>query len=162
MNCRIQVLFDMAATASHPSIMKSIISYMDRSMVPWCYKKPELLPEEINNVLNNMANGYHIIDSISEDLDEQQLYVDLQMEKSDEMGVAYLQGRFRVFVIQTEEPVIEDVFNIIISPGPQLEALNRQLFLYGETVDCKLYPSNKKPVGFTSHKSRSQVCMVNV
>lgn len=162
MNCRIQVLFDMAATASHPSIMKSIISYMDRSMVPVCYKKPELLPEEIKGVLNNMANGYHIIDSISEDLDEQQLYVDLQMEKSDEMGVAYLQGRFRVFVIQTEEPVIEDLFNIIIGPGPQLEALNRQLFLYGETIDCKLYPHRKKPAAVSTHQRLPQVSMVNL
>ncbi|MGS0763190.1 hypothetical protein [Syntrophomonas curvata] len=162
MNCRIQVLFEMAATAAHPSIMKSIISYMDRNMVPLCYKKPELLAQEINGVLNNMTNGYHIINSVPENLEEQQLYIDLQMEKSDEMGVVYLQGRFRVFVIQTEEPVIEDVFNIIASPGPQLEALNRQLYLYGETLDRKLFPGSKKTRLASSHPILPQASMVNL
>lgn len=145
MNSRIQVLFETAATAARSAIMKSIISYMDGNMVPLCYKKPETLPQEIGKVLNDMALAYHIINFVPADLDEQQLYIDLQMDKSDEMGVVYLRGCFRVFVIQTEEPVMEDVFNIIVGPGPQLEAVNRQLSLYGEIIACKLFPFGKKP-----------------
>lgn len=161
MKCRTQVLFDMVATALHPSVMRSIIAYMERSMIPICYKKPELLPEEINRVLNNMASGYQVVNSFPVKLDEQQLYVDLQMEKSDEMGVVYLYGRFRVFVTQKDEPVIEDVFNIIVSPGLQLEALNRQLYLYGEIIASKFYPPGKKPTAASRHSNSASVSLVN-
>ena len=83
MQYNIQVLFDMEITASHPSIPKNIITYMNRSMVPQCYKKPELLPVEISRVLNNRNSRYHIMDSAPQELDNKQLFVELQMEKSD-------------------------------------------------------------------------------
>lgn len=160
MNSRIQVLFETVATAARSAIMKSIISYMDGNMVPLCYKKPETLPQEIGKVLNDMALGYHIVDFVPADLDEQQLYIDLQMDKSDEMGVVYLRGHFRVFVIQAEEPAMEDVFNIIIGPGSQLEAVNRQLSLYGETMACKLFPLGQKP-GATTNRQQLHASLAN-
>lgn len=144
MQYNIQVLFDMEITASHPSIPKSIITYMNRSMVPQCYQKPELLPVEISRVLNNRNGRYHIMDSIPQKLDDKQLFVDLQMEKSDELGVMYLHGRFKVFVSRMENPLIEDVFHIILNRGSRVEALNRRVYLNGESVDYNTYPRSKK------------------
>jgi hypothetical protein len=140
----IQVLFDMEITASHPSIPKNIITYMNRSMVPQCYKKPELLPVEISRVLNNRNSRYHIMDSVPQELDNKQLFVELQMEKSDELGVMYLHGRFKVFVSGMENPLIEDVFHIVLNQGSRVEALNRRVYLNGESVDYKVYPHSKK------------------
>ncbi|HBQ26767.1 MAG TPA: hypothetical protein DD791_10280 [Syntrophomonas sp.] len=144
MQYSIQVLFDMEITASHPSIPKSIITYINRSMVPQCYKKPELLPMEISRILNNRSSRYHIMDVVPQELDDKQLYVDLQMEKSDELGVMYLYGKFKVFVSRMENPIVEDVFHIILNQGSRVEALNRRVYLNGESVDYKLYPRNKK------------------
>ena len=146
MHYSIQVLFDMEVTASHPSIPKNIISYMNRSMVPLCYKKPELLPVEISRALNNKNSRYHIMDSVPQELDDSQLFVELEMEKSDELGIMYLHGSFKVFVSRIENPIIEDVFHIILNQGSRVEGLNRQLYLNGEPVDYKLYPRSKKQV----------------
>ncbi len=146
MQYNIQVLFDMEITASHPSIPKNIITYMNRSMVPQCYKKPELLPVEISRVLNNRNSRYHIMDSVPQELDNKQLFVELQMEKSDELGVMYLHGTFKVFVSRMENPLIEDVFHIVLNQGSRVEALNRRVYLNGESVDYKTYPRSKKQV----------------
>ncbi len=146
MQYNIQVLFDMEITASHPSIPKNIITYMNRSMVPQCYKKPELLPVEISRVLNNRNSRYHIMDSVPQELDNKQLFVELQMEKSDELGIMYLHGRFKVFVSRMENPLIEDVFHIVLNQGSRVEALNRQIYLNGESVDYKTHPRSKKQV----------------
>lgn len=153
MQYSIQVLFDMEITASHPSIPKNIIAYMNRSMVPQCYKKPELLPVEISRVLNNRNSGYHIMDSVPQELDDKQLFIDLQMEKSDELGVMYLHGRFKVFVSRMENPVIEDVFHVILNQGSRVEALNRRVYLNGESVDYKVYPHTKKQVIAPVHEN---------
>ena len=146
MQYSMQVLFDVEVTASHPSIHKNIISYMNRSTVPLCYKKPELLPVEISRALNNKNSRYRIMDSFPQELDDRQLFVDLEMEKSDELGVMYLNGRFKAFVGRMENPIIEDVFYIILNQGSRVEALNRRVYLNGESVDYKLYPHSKKQV----------------
>lgn len=161
MKCNIQVLFDMA-TASYPSILQNISSYLSQSMIPLCYKKPELMPEELMQVLNHMSSRYCIVSSFPEELEEEQLYVDLHMEKSDEMGVTYLQGRFQVFVGQIEKQVIEDVFYIILNPGRQIEALNRQLFMYGQPIEGKLYPQSRKPAGLVNHPEPAPVRVMNM
>lgn len=153
MQYSIQVLFDMETTASHPSIPKSIISYMNRSMVPQCYKKPELLPVEISRVLNNRNGRYHIMDSVPRELDDRQLFVDLEMEKSDGLGVTYLHGRFKVFVSRMENPIIEDVFHVILNQGARVEALNRRVYLNGESVDYKVYPRSNKQVITPAHEN---------
>ena len=153
MQYNIQVLFDMEITASHPSIPKNIITYMNRSMVPQCYKKPELLPVEISRVLNNRNSRYHIMDSVPQELDNKQLFVELQMEKSDELGVMYLHGRFKVFVSRMENPLIEDVFHIVLNQGSRVEALNRQVYLNGESVDYKTYPRSKKQLISPAHEN---------
>lgn len=153
MRYSIQVLFDIEIRASHPSISESIITYMNRSMVPPCYKQPELLPVEISRVLNNRSGSYHIMDSVPQGLDDKQLYVDLQMEKSDELGVMYLHGRFKVFVSRMENPIIEDVFHIILNQGCRLEALNRQVYLNGGSVYYKVYPHSKKQVIAPVHEN---------
>ncbi|MDD3271339.1 MAG: hypothetical protein WC109_04330 [Syntrophomonadaceae bacterium] len=146
MQYSIQVLFDTEVTASHPSIPKNIISYINRYMVPLCYKKPELLPVEISRALNNRNSRYHIMDSVPQELDDSQLFVDLEMEKSDELGVMYLHGRFKVFVSRMENPIIEDVFHIILNQGSRVEALNRRVYFNGELVDYKPYPRSKQQV----------------
>ena len=153
MQYNIQVLFDMEITASHPSIPKNIITYMNRRMVPQCYKKPELLPVEISRVLNNRNSRYHIMDSAPQGLDNKQLFVELQMEKSDELGVMYLHGRFKVFVSRMENPLIEDVFHIVLNQGSRVEALNRQVYLNGESVDYKTYPRSKKQLISPAHEN---------
>jgi hypothetical protein len=84
------------------------------------------------------------MDVVPQELDDKQLYVDLQMEKSDELGVMYLYGKFKVFVSRMENPIVEDVFHIILNQGSRVEALNRRVYLNGESVDYKLYPRNKK------------------
>jgi hypothetical protein len=150
---KIGVLFDLEVAASHPSIPASIISYINRSLVPLCYKKPELLPTEISQILNNRNNRYHIMGAIPQELDDRQLFVDLQMEKSDELGIVYLHGRFKVFVNTMEKPTIEDVFHVILNQDSRMEALNRRVYLNGESVDYKVYPRSKKQVIAPVHEN---------
>lgn len=161
MKCNIQVLFDMTAV-SYPSLLQNISSYMSQSMVPHCYKEPELMPQELIQVLNHMINGYCMVSSSPEELEEEQLYVGLHMEKSGELGITYLQGSFRVFISQIDKPVIEDVFYIILNQEQQVEALNRQLFVYGQPTEIKLYPPSRKPATIANHPKVGQVTVMNM
>jgi len=93
------------------------------------------------------------MDSVPRELEDRQLFVDLEMEKSDGLGVTYLHGRFKVFVSRMENPIIEDVFHVILNQGSRVEALNRRVYLNGESVDYKVYPRSNKQVITPAHEN---------
>lgn len=141
----VNLLFNMVGKGSHPSIIRNIISYLDRTHFPVYYQQPELMASEFERVLNTMVNDYQLLNSTPADVGEQQLYLTLEIEPEKRpSGSRSIIGKFRVFVGKTLQPMLEEVFHADFSRDNSLQGFKRDLYLYGEHIGCKIFPEQPR------------------
>lgn len=155
MQPNIYVLFNMVGKASHSSIIRGLLNYLDQELVPPYYRDPQCFAGEMNRVLKNLATGYLVLEEMPKNLNGKQLLLTLEVEHSDGDEALSLQGNFRVFAEQTNEPLLEEIFRVIFKLDGRPDTLNRDLYLYGEPIDSKVYPPPKSE-GFWQRLSSNQ------
>ena len=155
MKRNIHVLFNMVGKASHPSIIRGLMNYLDQNLVPAYYRDPQCFPGEMNRVLKNLAAGYLVLEEIPENLNVKQLLLTLEVENNDTSTAFSLRGKFKVFAEQTDEPLMEEIFQVVYQLDDSLGTFKRDLYLYGEPIDSKSYPPPKTD-GFWQRLSNGQ------
>lgn len=141
----VNLLFNMVGKGSHPSIIRNIISYLDRTNLPVYYQQPELMAAEFTRILNTMVVDCHLLSSTPKNVSEQQLYFTLEVEPQEQSHHSHgITGKFRVFVGKTVQPMLEELFKANFNQNNSLQSCKRDLYLYGEHIGCKIFPEQPR------------------